>query len=119
MRKEDPSPPGLFLRFFRWFCRPELKKYIEGDLMELYEDRVETSGKLKADLNFIVDVILLLRPGTMRLTEEYSNANINNYRMFRNYFKTGLRNILKYKAFSFINIFGLGLAMSVCMLIIL
>ena len=39
--------------------------------------------------------------------------------MFRNYFKVGLRNILKYKVFSFINVFGLAAAMSVCMLIIL
>lgn len=39
--------------------------------------------------------------------------------MFYNYFKTGLRNILKYKVFSFINVFGLSVALSVCMLIIL
>lgn len=39
--------------------------------------------------------------------------------MFFNYLKIGIRNILKYKVFSFINIFGLALAMSVCMLIIL
>lgn len=39
--------------------------------------------------------------------------------MFKNYFKVGIRNILKYKTFSFINIFGLAVAMSVGMLIIL
>lgn len=39
--------------------------------------------------------------------------------MFKNYFKTGIRNLLKYKIFSFINIFGLAIAMSVCMLVIL
>ena len=39
--------------------------------------------------------------------------------MFKNYFKVGIRNIIKYKTFSFINIFGLAMAMSVCMLIIL
>jgi putative ABC transport system permease protein len=39
--------------------------------------------------------------------------------MFFNYLKVGIRNILKYKVFSFINIFGLALAMSVCMLIMM
>lgn len=39
--------------------------------------------------------------------------------MLSNYFKVGIRNILKYKVFSFINVFGLALAMSVCMLILL
>jgi putative ABC transport system permease protein len=39
--------------------------------------------------------------------------------MLKNYFIVALRNIRRYKTFSFINIFGLALAMSVCMLIIL
>ena len=39
--------------------------------------------------------------------------------MLLHYFKAGIRNILKYKAFSFINIFGLAAAMSVFMLIVL
>jgi len=39
--------------------------------------------------------------------------------MFFNYLKTGIRNLLRYKVFSFINVFGLAAAMSVGMLIIL
>jgi len=39
--------------------------------------------------------------------------------MLANYLKVGLRNILKHKSFSFINVFGLAAAMSVCMLIML
>jgi len=38
--------------------------------------------------------------------------------MIRNYLLTAFRNILRHKGFSFINIFGLALSMSVCMLII-
>lgn len=50
-------PPRSFLKFFRWFCLPKVLKYIEGDVMEL------KSGKRKADLRFIIDVLLLFRPG--------------------------------------------------------
>lgn len=39
--------------------------------------------------------------------------------MLKNYIKVALRNIRKYRTFSFINVFGLALAMSVCLLIIL
>ncbi len=39
--------------------------------------------------------------------------------MLYNYLKVGIRNLLKYKVFSFINVFGLAAAMSVCLLIIL
>ncbi len=39
--------------------------------------------------------------------------------MLKNYLKVGIRNILRYKVFSLINVFGLAVAMSVCLLIIL
>jgi putative ABC transport system permease protein len=39
--------------------------------------------------------------------------------MFKNYFKVGIRNIVKFKTFSFINIFGLAVGMAVSLLIIL
>lgn len=39
--------------------------------------------------------------------------------MFQNYLKTAFRSLLRHKAFSFINIFGLALSMSVCLLIIM
>ena len=39
--------------------------------------------------------------------------------MLFNYLKVGFRNMLKYRTFSLINIFGLAVAMSVCMLIIM
>ena len=39
--------------------------------------------------------------------------------MFKNYIKVAFRNILKQRTFSFINIFGLAVAMSICMGIIM
>jgi putative ABC transport system permease protein len=39
--------------------------------------------------------------------------------MFRNYFKTTLRSLVRHKFFSAINVFGLAIGMSVCMAIIM
>ncbi len=39
--------------------------------------------------------------------------------MFRNYFKTALRSLLRHKFFSAINVFGLAVAMTICMAIIM
>ena len=111
------NPPQFFLRFFRWFCHPRLVKPIEGDLMELYDEHVREVGKRKADLKFMKDVLLLVRKDIIKPSD--GTYRINTYGMFKNYFKVGIRNILKYKMFSFINVFGLAVAMSVCMLIIL
>ena len=39
--------------------------------------------------------------------------------MFKNYFKIALRNIIRHKGFSFINIAGLAVGLAVCFLILL
>jgi putative ABC transport system permease protein len=111
------SPPRLFLRFFRWFCHPKLLKYIEGDLMELYRERLEKSGKTKADIKFIMDVLLLFRPGIIGSKTKYDT--VNQVDMFANYIKVALRIIRRNKGYSFINISGLAVGMASAILILL
>jgi putative ABC transport system permease protein len=109
------APPKWFHRFFRWFCHPALKKYIEGDLLELYDERIRTTGKRSADIRFIIDVLLLLRPSIIRPSNETQPAN--HYAMFKSYFKIGWRNLIKNKGYSLINIGGLTTGMAVAILI--
>jgi putative ABC transport system permease protein len=109
-----PHPPKIFLRFFRWYCHPSLKKHIEGDLLELYNEQLEISGTRKADLKFAADVLLLFRPGIIRPAENY---NINHYSMYKSYLTLGWRNILKNRGYSLINIGGLASSLTVAMLI--
>lgn len=115
MKELNNNPPQFFLRFFRWFCHPSLKRYIEGDLMELYDEKLRVSGKRKADLKFIIDVLLLFRPGIIRPMEGVTT--INTYGMYKSYFKIAWRNLLKNKGYSSINIVGLATGMTVAMLI--
>ena len=117
MSDQINTPPRLFLRFFRWFCHPELKKYIEGDLMELFDERLKRSGKRKADIRFIIDVLLLFRPGIIRPSEEYKN--LNNYGMFKSYFKVAVRTLLHNKSYAFINVAGLALGLAASIVIFL
>ncbi len=109
------NPPKLFLHFFRWYCHPKMRDYIEGDLMEVYEKRLSKSGKARADVRFIIDVLLLFRPGIVKSTEKESF--FNNWNMYRNYFLIGWRNLIRSKTYSFINISGLALAIASCILI--
>ncbi len=111
------NPPKFFLRFLRWFCHPELIRPIEGDLMELYDERIKEFGKKKADRKFIKDVIQLFRKdiikpasGTYRLT---------NYGMIKNYFKVTVRNLFRQKLYSAINIGGLSVGLTSFILIFL
>ena len=78
------KPPKTFLKFFRWYCHPKLFDHIEGDLIEVYQQRLSKVGKRKADLKFIIDVLLLFRPSIIKPIEGY--RNLNNYGMLKNYF---------------------------------
>jgi putative ABC transport system permease protein len=115
MNKE--TPPKLPLRFFRWFCHPKLRDSIEGDLMELYDERAKEFGKQKADLQFIRDVALLFRPGILRPIGGYKN--FNKHGMFKSDFKVSLRQLSKNKTFAFINISGLTLGFTCFILLAL
>lgn len=112
--KQKHDVPRLFLRFFRWYCHPKLRDHIEGDLLEVYNEQSQRS-KATADFNFIVDVVLLCRPGIIRPIELF--RNLNHPRMLKSYFKIGWRNLLGNKGYSAINIGGLAIGMTVAMFI--
>lgn len=115
MMRSNKRPPGLFLRFFRWYCHPKMRDYIEGDLMEVYERRLNESGKTKADLKFVIDVLLLFRPGIVRSIERSQYST--NFGMYRNYFAIAWRNLARNRVYSAINIGGLAIGMTVALLI--
>ncbi len=115
MGEIKPYPPNFFLRFFRWYCHPRLTDHIEGDLIEVYRKRVKNNGKRNADFRFVIDVLLLFRPGIIRPAEGYKN--LNNYGMYKSYLKISWRNLFRNKAYSAINIGGLAMGMAVALLI--
>ncbi len=110
-------PPRLPLRFLRWFCNPQLLTYIEGDLLELFEERKAISSHRRAKWLFFWEVIKLFRPGIVRPFG--GTYRLNQFDMFRNYFTVSFRNILRNKTFSFLNITGLALGIASCILILL
>lgn len=105
--KKYSGPPRMFQRFFRWFCRPDLRDPIEGDLLELYRERVLSKGKCTADRLFIADVLLLLRPGIIRSVQQPSFTYQNQFSMLKNYLKIAWRNIIKDKKHALLNVASL------------
>lgn len=110
-------PPRLFLKFFRWYCHPKLVDHIEGDLIEVYRQRSIKRSKKIADIRFIIDVILLLRPGIIRPKQE--TKRLNNFEMFKNYLKVTLRVFNKERIYSVINLSGLAVGFTCCLMIYL
>ncbi len=110
--KDKPSPPKIPVLFFRWFCHPELLKYIEGDLIELFDENVKREGLKKAKWLFAWDVLKLFRPSIIRPVG--GTLRLNHFGLFKNHMKITFRYLQKHKSLTFINLVGLTIGLLVC-----
>lgn len=113
---ENFNPPPWAERFLEWYCRPELLEDLQGDLQEYFERNVKSKGYRYAKIIYIIDVFKFLRPYTLR-KPEFLNLFIQ-WIMLSSYIKTSGRNLMRNKLFSFINIAGLAVSMSVGLVLI-
>jgi len=112
--KRTSTPPRWALRFFRWFCNDHLAEAVLGDMIELYERRRKSMSRWKADVLFVSNVIQFIQPFAIR---GKSSPSLNTFGMYKNYFTIAWRTFLKSKGYSFINIAGLAVGLSACLLI--
>jgi hypothetical protein len=111
------SPPTLFLRLLQWFCKQELLTSIEGDLIELYQERCNRKNRWNANVLFAVDVILLMRPGIMKPLFAFTQTTGASITL--NYFKTATRVMVKSKMHTVITVLGLAIGILSSMVIAL
>ena len=109
----------LVRRFFRAYCHPDFVEDLEGDLQELYEERLQQMSHRKAQWHYVRDVLLLFRPAIIRPLTLNRLLSNQSPAMYRNYFKTGLRNLLKYRSYALLNIFGLAIGMAAAIVLFL
>lgn len=110
----QPLPPKYPLRFLRWFCREDYIDEIEGDLLELFEKRVEKSPK-KARRRFVWDVLKSFRPVNLK------KLKINNWTMntLRNYTTVYFRRFKKETTHYLVNTLGLALGFMVLFFVLM
>jgi putative ABC transport system permease protein len=112
--EREARPPKWPLKLLRFFLKKEYVEEIEGDLEEIFYDQVETFSINKAKRLYTWEVLKLLRP---ILLKNVTGRSINQYPMFKNYFKTSFRSLIKNPLSSFINVFGLSVAIGICLLV--
>ena len=109
------EPPKWANKLLEWYCREDLLEDLQGDLFEYYDRNLERGQRI-ANLIFILDVFKFFRSYTFKkLKNKYK---MNSYMLFKNYFKTSIRSLARNKLFSFINIIGLAISMSVGLIVI-
>ena len=119
--EKQPNPPRWADRFLGWLLPSELYEELLGDLHEQFAFQAEEFGAQRARWMYFFEVLRFCRPYFLkrrfRAQSKYSTSYTYSLTMIRNYFKIAFRNLLKYKGYSFINIFGLATGMAVAMLI--
>ncbi|GAA4446852.1 ABC transporter permease [Nibrella saemangeumensis] len=111
-----PAPPRWLDTLLGWFVAPHLREEVLGDIHERYYRRAQRLGQQKARRTYWREVLAYLRPSMIkRKPNQYRKPLFSD--MLRNYLKIAFRNLVKNKAYSFINIAGLATGMAVAMLI--
>ncbi|MFC5409952.1 ABC transporter permease [Larkinella bovis] len=121
-RPEKPDQPP---RWAHWLLRRlhpyETLEEVEGDLEELYAYWCNRAGKKTATLRYILNVLSVLPPLVRRRPHEedyYQQLSPLHPLMIRNYLKIAFRNLWKQRFFSLVNILGLVVGMTACLMIL-
>lgn len=112
MQNKKIKPPRFAEWLLYFFLGNENTSHRMDDFEEVFLDMAESSGLFHAQKWYWKQVLISL-PNLI------INSVFWSITMFKNYLTTAFRNIARYKMFSFINIFGLALGISACVMIYL
>jgi len=114
--KNSTHIPSLAANLLSRLCKPEFIEEIIGDLHE-YQDEINEKPSWKRRVFFWFHVFNFLKPWALKRLG--GTQNLNQYGMFKNYFKASARSLKKNALFSGLNMFGLAISMSVGLLMII
>ena len=111
---KNTTIPNIPHRFFKWYCRADMYEELHGDLEELFQHRLVEMGPRKARCYYLWDVLRCCQPYAWK---ETNFQLMLSTMLLKNYFKTSFRNLVKNPLTSFINIFGLAMAIGICLMV--
>jgi len=113
MKEQHPNPPRQAERLLLRFLKDELAEEVLGDLDEKFFSMIKKHSVKKARRNYWYQVFKYIRAFALKRKKSNSNLSI----MIQHNFKVSLRQMLKSKGHSLINLGGLAFGLVVTMLI--
>jgi len=110
--KKKIKPPAIFKWLLVRTSSREEEFTISGDFEEIFQRKCRDKGYFKALCWYVAEVF-------KTIPVQIINSVIWSYNMFTNYYKIALRNIMRYKGYSFINIARLAVRLACAVLIFL
>jgi putative ABC transport system permease protein len=116
----SPTPPHWPNQLLEWLCPDHLLEEVQGDLQERYTLRVQKWGEKKAHYLYFKDVLAYMRPLLIkRNLVSTSSLTFIHPHMLHHFITIAYRNLLKRKSYAAINIIGLAVGITCCLLIAL
>jgi putative ABC transport system permease protein len=112
MKKFHDSQPFFGEKILRYILPHYEQEALLGDFDEIYLDLLKRKGKLPALFWYWLQIAILI-PSFI------GNSVYWSVQMIKNYLKITLRNIRNHKGYSFINIAGLAIGITACVLLLL
>jgi putative ABC transport system permease protein len=110
MGNEPKSPPPVARRLLGRFLGRRNRSVVIGDFEEIYNEVLDARGRAAADVWYWIQIIKSFPAFIV-------NSVFWSFVMFRNYMKVFARNFARHRGYSLINLGGLALGMSCCLLI--
>ncbi|MFC1493318.1 ABC transporter permease [candidate division KSB1 bacterium] len=111
-RKADKSPSAIAERILGRLLPETERSILLGDYEEIFQDKVAKKSVFSAVLWYWMQILITFPVFVL-------NSLLWSLIMIKNYLKVTFRALLKNKIFSFINIAGFALSMSICLMIIM
>lgn len=108
------APPPLAEKLLMFFLKEDLAEEVLGDLDEKFHAQYNKHSRVKAKRNYWYQVFNYMRPFAFKF---FRSKLFNNNAMIKHNFKISYRQMLRNKAYSFINVSGLAIGLVVAMLI--
>ncbi len=119
--KKTISPPAFADWLLTWYCGNAFMEDIRGDLDELFQLDVQNRGMFRARISYWRHAFSLVSSYTVARRKQHAAFHAYSYTsfnpdMFKNYFLVMIRSLMKSKLYIAINIFGLAIATSCCVI---
>lgn len=119
-----PHPPRLARRLFQWYCGHAQVDDLLGDMDEIFQRNLSRMPAWRAKASYWRQVLSLITSYAIRKRRQrasfhpHSSESIN-FNMIKNYFLIAWRMMTRNKIYTIINVLGLTLGISACIIVFL
>jgi putative ABC transport system permease protein len=118
----EETPPRLARRLFTWYCGNAQIDDLVGDMDEIFRKNLRKMSPFRAKTRYWRQILSLMFSYAIKRRRQRSSFhphsyNSINFSMIRSYFLIAWRTMTRNKVYTTINVLGLSLGVSACLLV--